>query len=89
MFFCLSNLNLSKRKLCKIAKMLFKIWFPLILVLLIVLDVNARKSNNFNLSKPTKITNCKAELDDKTIIDLSSLNNKNKPRFKKCKLAII
>jgi len=58
-------------------------------VLLIVLDVNARKPNNFNLSKPTKITNCKAELDDKTIIDLSSLNNKNNPRFNKCKLAII
>jgi hypothetical protein len=66
--------------------MLFKIWFRLILVLVIVIDVNARQFNNFNLSKPTKITNCKAELDDKTIIDLSSLNNKNKPRFKKDKL---
>jgi hypothetical protein len=69
--------------------MLFKIWFPLILILEIILDVNAGKSNDFNLSKPTKITNCKAELDDKTIIDLSSLNNKNNPRFKKYKLAIL
>jgi hypothetical protein len=69
--------------------MLFKIWFPLILVSAIVIDVNARQSNNFNLSKPTKITNCKAELDDKTIIDLSSLNNKNNPRFNKYKLEII
>ena len=33
-----------------------------------------------NLKKPTKLSNCKAELDDKTIIDLSSLNNKNNPR---------
>lgn len=32
-------------------------------------------------SKPTKLTNCKALLDDGSIIDLTSLNNPVSPRF--------
>ena len=48
--------------------------------LVILLNILCLNSIGFNLSKPKKITNCEAELEDKTIIDLSSLNNKNKPR---------
>ena len=41
-------------------------------------------------SKPTKLTNCKALLDDGSVIDLTSLNNPVSPRFtpKTCYLSL-
>ena len=39
-----------------------------------------RLVDNTGLNAPTKLSNCKAQLDDNSIIDLSSLNNKNNPR---------
>ena len=36
--------------------------------------------NNQNLTAPTKLSNCKARLDDNSIIDLTSLDNPKSPR---------
>ena len=40
----------------------------------------ANNSDYKELNGPNKLSNCKAQLDDQSIIDLSSLNNKNNPR---------
>ncbi len=39
------------------------------------------KSDLKNLKKPKKLSNCKAQLDDGSIIDLTSLDNAGSPRF--------
>ena len=60
------------------------------LLILIVRQANAATSylenylklNKNGLKAPTKLSNCKAELDDKSIIDLTSLDNSSNPRFK-------
>ena len=39
---------------------------------------NLMKVNSINA--PSKLSNCKAKLDDNTIIDLTSLDNANNPR---------
>lgn len=46
----------------------------LFLITLLVKDFNAQ------LSAPTKLGNCKARLDDKSIIDLTSLDDVKNPR---------
>ena len=33
------------------------------------------------LTNPTKLSNCKAQLDDNSIIDLTSLDNADAPRY--------
>ena len=35
-----------------------------------------------NLNAPQKLSNCKAKLDDGSIVDLTSQDNASKPRFK-------
>ena len=34
-----------------------------------------------NIGAPTKLSNCKAKLDDGSIIDLTSLDNVNSPKY--------
>ena len=63
--------------------MLDKMWLRSILILISIFCLNTNGNlGSLNLSKPKKISNCEAELDDKTIVDLSSLNNKNNPKYK-------
>ena len=35
---------------------------------------------NLNINAPTKLSNCKARLDDNSIVDLTSLDNPQNPR---------
>ena len=39
-----------------------------------------RNLGNQNISVPTKLSNCKARLDDNSIVDLTSLDNPQNPR---------
>ena len=40
------------------------------------------KLENYQFKTPAKLSNCKAMLDDNSIIDLTLLDNPTKPRYK-------
>ena len=70
--------------------MFYKHFLTVLKLCMIVLLIEPTKATDylkiFNLTKsglkvPNKLTNCKAELDDKTIIDLTSLDNAKNPRY--------
>ena len=43
--------------------------------------INANLFAGSKLAKPKKLSNCKAQLDDGTIVDLTSLDNAASPRY--------
>jgi len=43
---------------------------------------NLKMQSKNGLKAPTKLSNCKAMLDDNSIIDLTSLDNPKNPRYK-------
>lgn len=51
-----------------------------ILFAFVLNDVESSLNGTKKLYDPKKITNCKAQLDDGKIIDLSSLDNANSPK---------
>ena len=50
------------------------------LIILVISCIYCSAFDKEFFGAPKKLSNCKAELDDQSIIDLSSLNNKNSPR---------
>jgi hypothetical protein len=61
-------------------------WLKLLYIgfILLMTDTEALMSaNKFSLNSPQKLSNCKAKLDDGSIVDLTSQDNASKPRLKK------
>jgi hypothetical protein len=47
----------------------------------LVIGAISQKNSNFSLYTPEKLSNCKAKLDDGSIVDLTSQDKANNPRF--------
>jgi hypothetical protein len=58
-------------------------WLILVYINLIGLVIGAKFPVNSNVSfyTPQKLSNCKAKLDDGSIVDLTSQDKPNSPRF--------
>jgi hypothetical protein len=59
-------------------------WYKFIYLCFIGLAIGDRvsmNSKNFSLNSPQKLSNCKAKLDDGSIVDLTSQDKPNSPRL--------